>query len=223
MTDRPTYTEPSEQRSKEEGGEYLPLRKILDGTNVSLNEFTDPMATVTPTSTPTPTPTPTPQNASLISHPNLSFSPSNILKSPSRSLASENCSIVGTKKDYPEEHASSESPGKEERTMNDDETGNDVKDGKGAIASENGEEKTEKKNKTDTRRVKFSLGEETTIFPSPEEIEQEQQQQQEDSNVQGEEIAMKEFLYYCSVHLVAYGICILIVVTTIVAGYCLTY
>lgn len=63
MTDRPTYTEPSEQRSKEEGGEYLPLRKILDDTNVSLNEFTDPMATVTPTSTPTPTPTP--QNASL--------------------------------------------------------------------------------------------------------------------------------------------------------------
>ncbi|KAF7382313.1 hypothetical protein HZH68_015232 [Vespula germanica] len=201
MTDRSTYTEPSEQRSKEEGGEYLPLRKILDGTNVSLNEFTDPMAT----------------------------------------LASENCSIVGTKKDYPEEHASSESPGKEERTMNDDETGNDVKDGKGAIVSENGEEKTEKKNKTDTRRVKFSLGEETTIFPSPEEIgqdtknqqqqqqqqqrqqEQEQQQQQEDSNVQDEEIAMKEFLYYCSVHLVAYGICILIVVTTIVAGYCLTY
>nr|KAF7396816.1 hypothetical protein H0235_016353 [Vespula pensylvanica] len=194
MTDRPTYTEPSEQRSKEEGGVYLPLRKILDGTNVSLNEFTDPMAT----------------------------------------LASENCSIVGTKKDYPEEHASSESPGKEERTMNDDETGNDVKDGKGAIVSENGEEKTEKKNKTDTRRVKFSLGEETTIFPSPEEIEdtknqqqqrqqEQEQQQQEDSNVQDEEIAMKEFLYYCSVHLVAYGICILIVVTTIVAGYCLTY
>ncbi|KAL2731090.1 hypothetical protein V1478_005503 [Vespula squamosa] len=232
MTDRPTYTEPSEQGSKEERGGYLALRKILNGTSVSFNEFTDPtaMTAVTPTSTPTP------QNASPISYPIFFLSPSNILESPSRSLASENCSIVGTKKDYPEEHASSESPGEEERTMNADETGNDVNDGKGAIVFENGEEKTKKENKTNAKRVKFSLGEETTILPNPEEIgqdmknqqqqqqqPQQQQQQQENSNVQDEETRTKEFLYYCSIHLVAYSICTLIVITTIVAGLCLTY
>lgn len=74
--------------------------------------------------------------------------------------------MLGTNKDYHEKHASSESPGKEGRTTNADETGNDVNDGKGAIVYENAKEKTNEKNKTNAGRVKFSLGEDTTIFLS---------------------------------------------------------
>lgn len=57
------------------------------------------------------------------------------------------------------------------------------------------------------------------LFSEDTKNQEEEEEEEENCDVQDEEITTKKFLYYSSVHLVAYSICILIVIATIVTGF----